>query len=272
VAYCDFKNNLSKTIFTLILYFFRFRMKLSVKLYAALVAIATKIVVSDEVDVVDDIKDFLSNATETIQDAVESATETLKDVYEFSQEYGECWDGIYSLYDDNEDLLDAYVAYNESLRVDKLSSTTSESKNTSISYSFSAEELSTYEKECKKIEGNIWYTLPEATLLCKYDGGEDVTNVLNYGECYPDTEECNSLDVTSDAFHEGLLRILWDAGYKCTFDDSADLSSASDTFDDSADLSSASKNPYDDMSSSSTITMKLLSLAITTVVGVLFLN
>merc|ERR1711983_321645 len=206
------------------------RMKLSVKLYAALVAIATKIVVSDEVDVVDDIKDFLSNATETIQDAVESATEALKDVYEFSQEYGECWEGIYSLYDDNEDLLDAYVAYNESLRVDKLSSTTSESKNTSISYSFSAEELSTYEKECK------------------------------------------SLDVTSDAFHEGLLRILWDAGYKCTFDDSADLSSASDTFDDSADLSSASKNPYDDMSSSSTITMKLLSLAITTVVGVLFLN
>merc|ERR1712060_781341 len=115
---------------------------------------------------------------------------------------------------------------------------------------------------CNKSEDGIWFSPPDTTTTCEYDGGSEMTTVVNYGECYPDSESCKSLDEKGDAINEGLLKILWDAGYKCTFDGS--------DWDLGEDVSSSSENPWgDDESSAGATPMKMLSIAVTAVVGLM---
>jgi len=142
------------------------------------------------------------------------------------------------------------------------SSKTVGSSETSSTTTFSGVELAKYEEECNKIEGTMFFPLPDATMLCVYDGGSDMTTVVNYGECYPDSKSCKSLDEKSDVIYEGALKILWDAGYKCTFEGT--------DWDLGEDVSSLSENPYELSTGATPMTM--LGLAVTAVVGLMMIN
>merc|ERR1711933_525655 len=120
-----------------------------------------------------------------VKDAVGDGTEVMEAVYEFTSDYQSCFDDTVSLYDSNEALRIVHDVYAQSMTLETDSSKTVGSSETSSTTTFSGVELAKYEEECNKID---------ATMLCVYDGGSDMTTVVNYGECYPDSESCKSLD------------------------------------------------------------------------------
>jgi len=216
-----------------------------------LAVVTTVLVNGQDEDLVDKVKDAI---------AIGDNTELKEAVYQLTSDYQSCYSDAIFLYDNNEALRTSHDAYAESMTLETDSSKTVESSETSSTTTFSGDELAKYKEECNKIEGTIFFSLPDTTMSCVYDEGSDMTTVVNYGECYPDSESCKSLDEKDDALNEGVLKILWDRGYKCTFDGS--------DWDSGEDVSSSSENPWgDDESSTGATPMKMLSIAVTAVVG-----
>merc|ERR1712060_24675 len=136
--------------------------------------------------------------------------------------------------DSNEDLRIAYEALTETMVLE----TDSSNSTTTTSATFGSDERAKYEEECNKIEGTVFWDYPDTTLTCEHDEGSTTTTVAKFADCYPDSEACNSLDEKGDAINEGLLKVLWERGHKCTFDGGTE-------WDLGEDVSSSSDNPYD---------------------------
>merc|ERR1712060_567151 len=237
--------------------FLHFIMKLSSKLFG-LAFVATVLVNGQDEGLVDKVKDAVGDGNE-LTEAVIGVTTDLKS----------CNDDWESLYDSNEALPIAHEALVKSMTLDTDSSKTVESSEKSYTLTFSADELANYEELCNKSEDGIWFSPPDTTTTCEYDGGSEMTTVVNYGECYPDSESCKSLYEQTDAINEHLLKILWDLGYKCAFD------GADGFYGMGEDVSSSSENPWDrsgdDELSTGATPMKMLGLAVTAVLGLMMI-
>merc|ERR1712060_32171 len=206
--------------------FLHFRMKLSRKLFG-LAFVATALLNGEDENLVDKAKDILGDGT--------LVTEFLN---EFISDYATCWIEWDELHgyrgDSNEDLRIAYEALTETMVLE----TGSSDSTTTTSATFGSDERAKYEEECNKIEGTVFWDYPDTTLTCEHDEGSTTTTVAKFADCYPDSEACNSLDEKGDAINEGLLKVLWQRGHKCTFDGGPDWASGED-------VSSSSENPYD---------------------------
>merc|ERR1740121_829381 len=189
---------------------------------------------AEDEDLVDKAKDVVGDVT--------LVTEFLN---EFVSDYATCWiewDELHGYTGEkqsaaegiNDDLRIAYEALTETMVLE----TDSSNSTSTTSATFGSDERAKYEEECNKIEGTVFYDYPDTTLTCEHDEGSTTTTVAKWGDCYPDSEACKSLDEKGDAINEGLLKVLWERGHKCTFDGGPDWASGED-------VSSSSENPYD---------------------------
>merc|ERR1712060_804879 len=197
---------------------------------------------AEDEDLVDEVKDAViaedENLVDTVKDVLGDGSSVTEFLSEFISDYATCWIEWDELHgyrgDSNEDLRIAYEALTETMVLE----TDSSNSTTTTSATFGSDERAKYEEECNKIEGTVFWDYPDTTLTCEHDEGSTTTTVAKFADCYPDSEACNSLDEKGDAINEGLLKVLWQRGHKCTFDGGPDWASGED-------VSSSSENPYD---------------------------
>merc|ERR1712003_204753 len=250
---------------------------------------------AEDENLVDEVMDAVSgedeNVVDTVKDAIDSdeAKNVLGDgtvskfLSEFISDYKTCWLEWNELHGYTGEQQSAVEGVNDDLRMayEALSETLTLGSNgtSTLSATFGSEERAKYEEECNKIEGTVFLDYPDTTLTCENDEGSTSATVALWADCYPDSEACKDLDEKGDAINEGILKVMWQMGNKCTFD-------GTDGWDLDEEVISSGENPYDpsykddvtlpssgdDELSTGATPMKTLGLAVTAVLGLMMIS
>jgi len=237
--------------------------------------VATTLVNGEDENLIDKVKDAIDS--DEAKDVLGAGDGALASEFlgEFISEYKQCWiewndlhgytgaappsavEGV------NDDLRMAYEALSETLTLGGDGTST-------MSVTFGSEERAKYVEECNKIEGTIVWDYPNTTLTCENDEGSTSATVALWADCYPDSEACHGLDEKGDAINEGVLKVMWNMGNKCTFD-------GTQWWDLDEETIASGENPYDptyieDNMSTGATPMKMLGLAVTAVLGLMMIS
>merc|ERR1711935_1283772 len=110
---------------------------------------------------------------------------------------GACLLDTLKIYGDNPELEAAYTAWENSASKIMVKS----ADENSWTFAYDMELCKEFMAACNNVDGMTFTAMPEATLECKYNSGDETVTVAtsNNGVCVPDTEDCNTMDGGSTA-------------------------------------------------------------------------